>query len=186
MAFIDVIPYEQATGRLKEVYDQIIAKRKKLAAVHMVQSLNPESIMAHMELYLSVMFAQSPLTRSQREMIAVVVSAANGCEYCQEHHSTALNNYWKNETKVFQLRKGYKDVALSNTDKMLCEFAERITLHPQYSQDEKMISRLRIAGLDDRSILDAALVIAYFNYVNRIVMALGVELEDDKGTGYNY
>ena len=43
-----------------------------------------------------------------------------------------------------------------------------------------------MAGLVERAILDAALVIAYFNFVNRLVLGLGVQLEQDKGEGYKY
>jgi|TARA_B110000196_G_scaffold127455_1_gene110556 hypothetical protein len=39
---------------------------------------------------------------------------------------------------------------------------------------------------DDRAILDAALVVGYFNFVNRIVLSLGVYLEQDEGQGYKY
>lgn len=45
---------------------------------------------------------------------------------------------------------------------------------------------LKSLSLCDATILDAALVTAYFNFVNRIVHSLGVELETDNGTGYKY
>ena len=41
-------------------------------------------------------------------MIFVVVSTANRCVYCQAHHGAALNNYWKDEQRVEQLKKGIK------------------------------------------------------------------------------
>jgi uncharacterized peroxidase-related enzyme len=83
MAYIKVIPYSEAEDRLKEIYDDILQKRGKLAEVHQIQSLNPETILQHMELYMGIMFSKSPLSRAEREMIAVVVSAANNCAYCQ-------------------------------------------------------------------------------------------------------
>jgi alkylhydroperoxidase family enzyme len=45
---------------------------------------------------------------------------------------------------------------------------------------------MKDSGLDDRSILDAALVIAYFNFVNRLVLGLGVETEQEGTGGYIY
>jgi len=48
------------------------------------------------------------------------------------------------------------------------------------------IINLRETGLDDRAILVVTLVVAYFNFVNRIVMALGVQLEEGQGEGYKY
>ena len=100
MPYIEVIEHAQAEGKLKEVYDHLLETRGKLAEVHKIQSLNPESIMNHMDLYMTIMFGQSPLKRYQREMIAVVVSAVNDCEYCQTHHGAALNHFWKDEAKV--------------------------------------------------------------------------------------
>lgn len=44
-------------------------------------SLNPEALRAHVQLYRTIMFGDSPLTRSEREAIAVIVSAANDCHY---------------------------------------------------------------------------------------------------------
>jgi alkylhydroperoxidase family enzyme len=44
-------------------------------------SLNPEALTAHMALYRTIMFGESPLSRPEREAIAVAVSAANDCHY---------------------------------------------------------------------------------------------------------
>ncbi len=44
-------------------------------------SLNPEALQAHVRLYRTIMFGDSPLTRVEREAMAVAVSAANGCNY---------------------------------------------------------------------------------------------------------
>ena len=68
---------------------------------------------------------------------------------------------------------------------LLCDYAKELTLHPQKFDDSSWADRLKSLGLDDRAILDATLVIGYFNFVNRIVQSLGVGLEDDPG-GYNY
>ena len=50
MAFIKVIQEAAAEGKLKEVYDTIIEMRGKIVGVHKIQSLNPESIVNHMDL----------------------------------------------------------------------------------------------------------------------------------------
>jgi hypothetical protein len=69
---IKVIQHEEATGRLKEIYDDLLQKRGKLADVHKIQSLRPESIVAHMDLYMEIMFSKSELSRAEREMMAVL------------------------------------------------------------------------------------------------------------------
>lgn len=116
MSRIKVIEPKEATGRLKEIYDDLIKKRGKLADVHKIQSLRPESIVAHMDLYMEIMFSKSELTRAEREMMAVVVSAANGCEYCQMHHAQALNNYWKNDEKISRLRTDFENAGLTTAN----------------------------------------------------------------------
>lgn len=185
MPYINTIQYEEATGRLKEIYDDLIAKRGKLAEVYKIQSLNPESIVAHMSLYMTVIFGQSPLSRTQREMIAVIVSVANDCKYCQMHHSEALNKYWRDEERVNALRRNFNKINLNKADELFCELAWQLSRIPGVST-ETILNKLKALGVDDRSILDATLVIAYFNFVNRMVLGLGVEYEASESKGYKY
>lgn len=184
MPFIDVIDQDSATGELAEIYAALTQSRGKLAEVHKIQSLHPRSITAHMSLYMEVMFATSPLARYQREMMAVVVLKTNGCTYCQRHHLKALNHYWKDQPRCEALRTDYASCQLSELDTLLCCYARQLTLLP-HDQHLPVVEQLRSLGLCDRGILDAALVISYFNFVNRMVLGLGVALEEDPG-GYAY
>lgn len=185
MAYIDVISYEDSEGELRTIYDDLIKSRRKLADVHMIQSLNPQSIVNHMDLYMTIMFKKSPLKRVQREMIAVVVSKANDCAYCQIHHAEAVNHYWKDDEKIAQLKSDYTQLDLSEVDQALCEYAKALTVTPNHD-NEATITRLKEVGLEDRAILDASLVISYFNFVNRIVLGLGLAVDENELSGYNY
>jgi len=185
MAKIDVIQPEEARGRLKEIYDDLIEKRGKIAEVHKIQSLRPESIVKHMDLYLEIMFSKSELSRAQREMMAVVVSVSNRCSYCQIHHAQALLHYWKDEQKVNDLRKDYRLLDLSDKNQKLCEYAERLSCEP-WDDGKPPVDSLKSEGFSDQAILDATLVVAYFNFVNRIVLGLGVEVSETEKSGYNY
>lgn len=186
MAKIRVIPHEEASGRLKEIYEDLIKKRGKLADVHTIQSLRPESIVRHMELYLEIMFSASPLSRAEREMMAVVVSIANGCEYCKIHHGEALNHYWKDNKRIETFYRDYEQVHLNDKELGLCHFARQLTINPEKSNMDDYAGSIKNLGFADEAILDATLVVAYFNFVNRIVLALGVEVEKDGGGGFKY
>lgn len=186
MAYIKIIEPEEAGGTLKKIYMELEKSRGKLANIHKIQSLNPDSITRHMDLYMTVMFGKSPLTRAQREMMAVVVSQANRCEYCQQHHLEALKHFWKDDEKIRAFQKNYKSAGLSLVDLLLCQYSELLTQNPDTTISEEHIFKMKNSGLDDRSILDAALVIAYFNFVNRLVLGLGVELEQEGTGGYIY
>ncbi len=52
-----------------------------LANILRIHGHNPAVFEAHVALYEKLMFGPSPLRRRQREMLAVVVSAGNGCHY---------------------------------------------------------------------------------------------------------
>lgn len=185
MAYIQTISYDQAGDHLKDIYDQIVKSRGKLADVHKIQSLNPDALVAHMELYMTIMFGKSPLKRYQREMVAVVVSAVNECEYCINHHKQALLAYWKDEDRTGYLQTDRQKADLTPQDELLCEFAEYLT-HSPGEEFSKMTHKLKETEFTDRAILDAVQVIAYFNFVNRLVLGLGVTHTDDEMKGYNY
>jgi uncharacterized peroxidase-related enzyme len=186
MAFIKIIEHSDSEGELKEIYDNLIKSRGKLARIHQIQSLNPASIRNHMDLYMTIMFGSSPLKRYQRELIGVIVSKCNHCDYCVQHHSEALGHFWKDERKLNSVIENFEDSDVSGADKALCAYARQLTLSPNSIDQAFHDQVLRSQGFDDRAILDASLVAAYFNFVNRLVLGLGVELEADEGKGYRY
>jgi uncharacterized peroxidase-related enzyme len=186
MARVFIVEYKESTGRLREIYEDIIAKRGKLAEVHKIQSLRPESIIHHMDLYLGVMFSKSELSRAEREMMAVIVSVTNGCEYCRLHHSEALEHYWKDNGRIQHLIKDPHLANLSHRESKLCDFARKLTIEPESFIDPESLDNLKRIPLTDSAILDATMVVAYFNFVNRIVLALGVESSESEVHGYRF
>lgn len=185
MAYIQVIQDDEADGLLREVYDEIIEKRGQLSEVLKIQSLNPQSICDHVNLYMTTMFGKSPLRRAQREMIAVVVSLNNECPYCVTHHATALNHFWKDEERLRRFQNDFRDAELSEQDILLCEYAALMTRKPS-EMNAAHADRLKAADISDRMIHDATLIISYFNFVNRMVLGLGAELEQHEGAGFKY
>ena len=70
----------------------------------------------------------------------------------------------------------WRQADLSPADRALCAFAEKLTQRPQDSTAED-IDQLRQHGFDDSGIHDSVQIIGYFNYINRVADALGVEPE---------
>lgn len=186
MSKIKIIQPEDAGGRLKEIYSQLLKTRGNIAEVHKIQSLRPESIVKHMDLYMEIMYSKSELSRARREMMAVVVSKTNNCSYCVAHHASALNKYWKNDNSIEDLKDNFLKLNLTSEDQALCVFAETLTKNQDIRNYGTLTDELREVGFSDEAILDAALVVSYFNFVNRMVLSLGVELERDNGENYNY
>lgn len=158
--WIESIPPSDADGELKQLYDRIGGARGGVAAIHQAQSLNPRVLATHFELYKAVMFQPSPLSRADREALAVAVSQANSCEYCAAHHGSALEQLGTR----------------SSLPPQVFEWARRLARTPEQISAAD-VAMLREAGLSDRAILDAVLTVAYFSYANRLVMGLGLRVE---------
>ena len=171
---------------MKEIYDDLLQKRGKLADIHKIQSLRPESIVRHMELYLDIMYGRSSLSRVRREMIAVVVSVANGCQYCTMHHLQALRHYESDQEKLEAIVHWPAAGILTDEDAALCDYALHLTKHPGEHENKDFTEPLKKHGFNDDAILDAVLVIAYFNFVNRIALSLGLLADENEMKGYKY
>ncbi len=81
MSWIRQIEPREATGALKDLFDAASKRAGKVFNILKIQSLNPRTLKSMLDLYMASMFGPSPLSRAQREMLAVVVSAANQCRY---------------------------------------------------------------------------------------------------------
>ena len=81
MAFIKLIDEAEATGKLAEIYAAARKRAGRVFNILKVQSQNAGALQAMLELYVATVKADSPLSRAQREMLAVVTSRANQCHY---------------------------------------------------------------------------------------------------------
>lgn len=82
MARIKTVPDAEARGVLQEEYEAAIRRAGHVFHIVRLQSLRPRVLRASLRLYQELMFStDSGLSRAEREMIATVVSRANGCHY---------------------------------------------------------------------------------------------------------
>ena len=81
MPYIKQITIDQATGLLKRELEKAVARAGRVWNIVQIMSLNARAMKSAMEMYGATMFAESPLSRQQRAMLAVVVSKANHCVY---------------------------------------------------------------------------------------------------------
>lgn len=185
MAWIETIDVEEATGDLAGAYARLMDSRGRISNIMSAQSLDPRAMEAHLDLYLAVMFGRSAVTREEREMIAVTVSTLNRCAYCVAHHSDALNRYWRDSARVEQFTHDFRAMGLPQRMRAILDYAEALTLSPA-SVLPSHVQALKEAGLTDPEVLTVNLVVAYFNFVNRIAEGLGVEATAEEREGYNY
>ena len=183
MSWIKEIAVSEADGALAETYAQLEKQRGKISNILKVHSLNPAALENHLDLYMTLMFGESGLSRLEREAIAVVVSANNECEYCVNHHTESLRHYIKDEETLTMLATADGLETLEPRLSNIVRHAEKLTSAPG-AMTESDLGELRAEGLSDKDILDLTLIVAYFNFVNRIAMGLGVSYSEEELTGY--
>ncbi len=83
MASINMIPEEQATGRVKEIYDDLKTQLgiDFVPNLYKVMAAKPEYLAANWNKVQAVMIEPGRLDRLTKEIIAVAVSAVNACQY---------------------------------------------------------------------------------------------------------
>jgi uncharacterized peroxidase-related enzyme len=81
LPYVRLIDVEEAEGPLKEEYDAAIERAGKVFNIVKAMSLRPGVLRASMALYREIMFGESGLSRKERELLATVASAEQGCRY---------------------------------------------------------------------------------------------------------
>lgn len=81
MPWIHTVPEDEADGVLHREYDAALKRAGKIFHIVSIQSLRPRVLRASIALYQALMLEEGALPRWVRELLAVVVSRANGCHY---------------------------------------------------------------------------------------------------------
>ena len=178
MSWIHAVVPGQAGAELAPVYERIAAHSRNGRVAHLWQAWGADaaglgSLYGH---HRVVMDEPAPLTAAQAELIAVVVSATNGCGYCVAHHGPKLS-LLAGEDLARAVARDYREANLAARDRILLDAAVALTCEPA-ERTQADIERMREYGFDDRSILKATQIAALFNLLNRVVSGLGVTLED--------
>jgi uncharacterized peroxidase-related enzyme len=125
---------------------------------------------AFVAMYNDLMLAPSGLSKLEREMIAVAVSAHNRCYYCLVAHGAAVRQLSADPALGELMVMNYRAARLSKRHRAMLDFAVKLTAEP-WSVEEEDRARLRKAGFSDRDIWDIAAVAGFFNMSNRVASA---------------
>ncbi len=81
MVFIKLFKFEESSGLLKKEYEKGMRRAGRIWKILTIQSQTPEILKNSMNLYGSTMFGNSNISRFNSELLAVVTSISNECEY---------------------------------------------------------------------------------------------------------
>jgi uncharacterized peroxidase-related enzyme len=136
-------------------------------------SFRPERLSAWFAHFRGVMDGTPGLTVAEREMIAVVVSMANGCLYCLVAHGAGLRAAWGDAVVADRITLDWRRAdGLTERQRAICALAEKVTRRP-VECDESDLDGLRAHGLSDEDAWDVIEVAAMYNFTNRLAMATG-------------
>jgi len=184
MSWIKTIPFAEATGRLRKLYQRVTGPDNNVDNIMMVHSLRPHTMEGHMAIYKYVLHhTGNTLDKWVLETFGVWVSMLNTCPYCVEHHFAGLQRLLNDDAQAAEIRSvleagDLEDAALSPKIQAGLVYARKLTLSPQ-AMRKADLSPLYSAGFSDGEILEINQVTAYFNYANRTVLGLGVTTEGD-------
>ena len=178
MSWIRAVPPGEADAALAGTYEKAAAfsRHGRLSNLWQAWGVDPaglETLHAH---YRNLMGSPAPLSPAQVEMIALVVSATNGCDYCVAHHGPRLAAL-AGEPLARAVALDYREANVAARDRVLLDAAVALTCEPA-ERTNADIERLREYGFDDAAILKLTEIAALYNLVNRVASSLGVPLED--------
>ena len=121
-------------------------------------------------MYNDLMLAPSGLSKLEREMIAVAVSAQNRCYYCLVAHGAAVRQLSGDPVLGELMAMNFRAARVSERERAMLDFAVKLTAEPWRVEDADR-EALRKAGFSDRDIWDIGAVAAFFNMTNRVASA---------------
>ncbi len=184
MSWIKTIPYADATGKLKKLYDRVKGADDNVDNIMMSHSLRPHSMEGHMAIYKNVLHhTGNTIPKWFLETLGVWVSRLNDCDYCVEHHFSGLRRLLNDDAKANALRSAIEarnvaDAPLDDGQKLAMDYARQLTRDPG-GMTQEIVIQLRVCGYTDGEILEINQVTAYFNYANRTVLGLGCSTMGD-------
>lgn len=182
-AWIRMIPLEEASGKLAEMYELAKTPAGTVDNVMRAHSLRPHSMQGHLVLYRNVLHnPDNTLPFWFLEVVASYVSMSNQCDYSLTHHwanARRLMNDKARSQKVWDaLSAARPEQAFEGKELAFLNYARKLTVDVANMQRSDY-DALRAAGCDDGEILEVNQVCAYFNYSNRLLNGLGVTTEGD-------
>jgi uncharacterized peroxidase-related enzyme len=165
LPMVDPLPPET-----QKYFDICVEKLGMVPNVLQANAFDIDKLNAFTAMYNDLMLAPSGLSKLEREMIAVVVSAINKCFYCLVAHGAAVRGLSGNPALGEMLVMNYRVAPLDDRQRAMLDFAAKMTTESATIEEEHR-QALRDVGFSDRDIWDIANVAGFYNMSNRVASA---------------
>ena len=176
MARVALLDPDQATGRVREVFERVKSYYRMVPGLQKGLAYLPETTDALWT--LSVATAREGSIREELKRVFFAVTAYEvECEYCTAAHMIALlGKQWSREECVEGIQ-GNPSPRLSDKENAAVNFARLVGRRPAAVTDE-MVEELRAAGWTDAEIVEIVASVALMRYTTTVASALDVPLEE--------
>ncbi len=174
--WITSVPPEHVTGPLAEAYQSQFEKIGRVTELTQIGSLYPDLVAARLRLYAVVDAALSDVPDHVRRAVALLTSVLNGCLFCTAGHTEKLTA--AGYGGLAQAIKADPEGVITGDAKAdaAISYARKLVTDPRHIVEED-VAALRDAGWSDLDILDINNISAYYCYINRVAVGLGLQGE---------
>ncbi len=171
MAVVTYVTNQEASDKVKTVFEGMEKKIGAVPNVFRVMAHNPDMLEAF--LALNATLPKTQLDGKLRELAYIKTSELNCCEYCLHHHrgmgkKAGLNDRQVAETADFEDSDAYDEL-----QRDVMRYAEQATRHIHV--DDSLFARLK-KSLGDRELVELAMTVGIANFTNRVTETLRMEL----------
>jgi uncharacterized peroxidase-related enzyme len=164
------LPAAELTPAMRGYFDKCMEKLGFVPNVLAAYAFDMAKLEAFVAMYNDLMLTPSGLSKLEREMIAVAVSAENRCYYCLTAHGAAVRALSGDPVLGELMVMNYRAARLDRRQRAMLDFAVKLTVEP-HAIEEADREALRKSGFSDRDIWDIAAVAGFFNMSNRVAAA---------------
>jgi uncharacterized peroxidase-related enzyme len=153
-----------------DIRARIVAVQEKsgfVPNVFLLLARRPDEFRAFFAYHDALMDKPGNLTKAEREMIVVVTSSANQCQYCVVAHGAILRVRAKDALIADQLAVNYRKADVTERQKAMLDFAMKVAVKA-YKVGDADIDILKAHGFDDEDAWDIAAIAAFFAMSNRL------------------
>jgi uncharacterized peroxidase-related enzyme len=172
MAFVSQVAEAQATPEVKQLFQQIQQHYGFLPNYYQALGHLPHVIKGHQALSGAIL-KDGALSLALKEQIGLVVSGINASSYCINAHMQVLSRLGVEAALASQLVTDYANAPAGEKEQALFRFADKLTRTPD-EIEQVDVEAVFQAGWDEGAFVEAVLAVAWFNFVNRVSLGLGL------------
>jgi 4-carboxymuconolactone decarboxylase len=169
---------EDLPADIRERIESVQEKSGFIPNVFLVLARRPEEFRAFFAYHDALMERDSGLTKAEREMIVVVTSAINDCQYCVVSHGAILRIRAKNPLIADQVAINDLKADLSDRERAMLDLAKKVAVSSGQVTEEDF-DLARAAGFSDEDIWDIGAITAFFALSNRMANVSSMRPNDE-------